>query len=889
MRVQGRRPIASAILGNQMRRIEVVADTFRTIAAPRSAYLLAVLLPAVAMTATAVASRLLGGDVGLPLLSLAVFLTALAGGFPPGVVATVVSAVLEVGRQVFSATPGAAVTLESPRLILFVGAGLLVSWASGVVLRTRARAELDRSHEGGARALAEAEAARAASIARLSAGLARTLTSEQVAQVLDEWGPPAFGAHPEVHVDTADGLRLVPGAEADPLPSPPAVPATSPVAEVGRTGRAAFVADSAAIRARFPESDPAPDAPALAILPLEAKGRRLGVVTWAFPRAHAFTATEADFISTVTDLAAQALDRSLSYEAELSSRKQAEASRQRLDLLADAGRILGASLDYERTLEALARLAVPMLGDFAILDLVEADGVHRMVVTASPVHATAARVLEDYPVDLESQNPVAEAIRSGRTLIVDVNEEMLAHIGQSDAHREASRAMGIQRAMVVAIRLRERSIGSLLFATADPARQYESTDIAVAEVLAQRAAKAIDNGRMHREIQRLAEHEQVRAAELESVISAIGEGIVVCGPDGSVRSMNEAAERILGGHIPDLDGLRSRVRPHGGALPPPGISLGPVECQLVERRNAWVELTAYAVARDRESGSAGGTVFVMRDVTTFRQGQRLREAFLSLLSHELRTPVTTIYAAANVLGKPGSTLEAETRLEILSDMVGESNRLYRLVEDLMVLARFDEGLDLARDPNLLQHLVPSVVQSERTRWPNVEFRITSARDLPTVNGDDTSIQQVLRNLLSNAAKYGPPGSLVEVMVEPERDGAAVRVLDEGVGIRSEEVEDLFDPFYRSPTTAKLASGAGIGLYVCRRLIDAMGGRIWARPRPGGGSEFGFWLPRYAGAPDELADLGSPTEPEPEPVQPADRIARLERVMQDKGLSSADRT
>jgi signal transduction histidine kinase len=360
---------------------------------------------------------------------------------------------------------------------------------------------------------------------------------------------------------------------------------------------------------------------------------------------------------------------------------------------------------------------------------------------------------------------------------------------------------------------------------------------------------------------------------------------VVCGPDGAVRSMNKAAERILDGPIADLDSLRSRVSPHGGPLPPPGVALGPVECQLVERRNAWVELTAYAVAPDSGSGSAGGTVYVMRDVTAFRQGQRLREAFLSLLSHELRTPVTTIYAAANVLGKPGSTLEPETRIEILGDMVGESNRLYRLVEDLMVLARFDEGLDLARDPNLLQHVVPSVLANERMRWPHVQFRFTSARDLPTVNGDETSIQQVLRNLLSNAAKYGPPGSVVEVMVEPERDGATVRVLDDGVGIRSDEVEDLFDPFYRSPTTAKLASGAGIGLYVCRRLIDAMGGRIWARARPGGGSEFAFWLPRYAGAPDEFSESGLQDAIEPDADE---ETSRLETVMQDNERSRADR-
>jgi two-component system sensor histidine kinase KdpD len=251
-------------------------------------------------------------------------------------------------------------------------------------------------------------------------------------------------------------------------------------------------------------------------------------------------------------------------------------------------------------------------------------------------------------------------------------------------------------------------------------------------------------------------------------------------------------------------------------------------------------------------------------VTAFRQGQRLREAFLGLLSHELRTPVTTIYAAANVLGRPGSTLEAETRQEILQDMIGESDRLYRLVEDLMVLARFDEGIDLARDPNLLQHIIPAVIDNERGRWPQVRFALDRDPELPAVSGDETSIQQVLRNLLSNAAKYSPPGSTIVVHVQGDVDGVRVRVLDEGPGIQAAEAEDLFDPFYRSPETAAMASGAGIGLYVSRRLVDAMGGRIWALRRPSGGSEFSFWLACYAAQPDEgepdLDDGGHSADP-----------------------------
>lgn len=577
--------------------------------------------------------------------------------------------------------------------------------------------------------------------------------------------------------------------------------------------------------------------------------------------------------------------------AELSaeSRARAEASRQRLDLLADAGRILGASLDFSTTLPALARLTVPLLGDLCVIEVLGGE-TRRIVVAGETQERSAAAALSDPASLLGGDGEIGRAVRDNRSVVLD-----LVSPGEEGASGKAIRSsgtpadeplrsallgIGVRQLMVVPIRVRDTPLGAFFFGTTEVGRAYEGTDLSTAEVLAQRAAKAIDNGRLHLEIQRLAFHEQERAAELESVVGAIGEGIVVCGPEGQVRVTNTAAERMLGGVVADQDALAQRLALHQERLPPPGVQFGPAEFQLADRRGAWIELTAYPVLPHRAStpgvvrvsappdgaadtGQASGqalqdtgggvraaTVYVLRDVSAFRQGQRLREAFMGLLSHELRTPVTTIYAAANVLGRPSSSLSSETRQEILSDMIGEADRLYRLVEDLMVLARFDEGIDLARDPNLLQHLVPAVIDTERGRWPQVSFALERDPGLPAVNGDETSIQQVLRNLLSNAAKYSPAGSTVTVRVEAEDDGVSVRVLDEGPGVQPAEAEDLFDPFYRSPATAAMANGAGIGLYVSRRLTDAMGGRIWAASRPTGGSAFSFWLPRYFGPPGD---------------------------------------
>jgi PAS domain S-box-containing protein len=223
-----------------------------------------------------------------------------------------------------------------------------------------------------------------------------------------------------------------------------------------------------------------------------------------------------------------------------------------------------------------------------------------------------------------------------------------------------------------------------------------------------------------------------------------------------------------------------------------------------------------------------------------REARRLSEAFFGVMSHELRTPVTTIIAGARLLGR-SKALEAGDA-ELVDDIAFEANRLHRLIDDLLVLSRIERGnLVLAAEPVHLGHLVNRVVAHEQRRWAETRFTVSPSSIREVIEGEETYVEQVLRNLLSNAAKYSPVGSDVEISVEREGDEVVVRVLDEGSGVGAEELGDLFSLFYRSPTTAATASGAGIGLFVCDRLIRAMGGRIWARRRPNSGSEFGFAL------------------------------------------------
>jgi signal transduction histidine kinase len=247
------------------------------------------------------------------------------------------------------------------------------------------------------------------------------------------------------------------------------------------------------------------------------------------------------------------------------------------------------------------------------------------------------------------------------------------------------------------------------------------------------------------------------------------------------------------------------------------------------------------------------TLEVHRDalVVAERRANEWREAFIAVLSHELRTPITTILGASAVLTRPAGPDHDERRQELLTDIASEAARLDRIVSDLVVLSQSERGvLDSVCEPMGLRHVLERVVDEETRRWPAVEFRLDAPRPHPVVLAEQTYVEQVLRNMLGNAAKYGRPGGQVQVVCETQPSAAIVRVLDDGPGFPADDADRLFEPFYRSPSFARQVSGSGIGLYVCARLIEAMGGRIWAHPRPEGGAEFGFALRLVDETPDD---------------------------------------
>jgi K+-sensing histidine kinase KdpD len=251
-------------------------------------------------------------------------------------------------------------------------------------------------------------------------------------------------------------------------------------------------------------------------------------------------------------------------------------------------------------------------------------------------------------------------------------------------------------------------------------------------------------------------------------------------------------------------------------------------------------------------GVLAGAVEVAAHHDDEQRAAALRDAFIGVISHELRTPVTTIYGLARILRRRGAAIDPETRDQAIVDIEEEADRLTRLIEDLLVLSRVEGGrVAVDAEPMNLARIVRHIVATESDRHPNHRYLFEVPPDLGLAAGEPTYVEQVVRNLLSNAAKYSPSGTPIEVQLSNEEASVVVRVLDRGIGVDPESAARAFDLFFRTRDATQIASGAGIGLFVCRQLIEAMGGRTWMTPRPDGGTEVGFSLP--TAELDELED------------------------------------
>jgi PAS domain S-box-containing protein len=286
--------------------------------------------------------------------------------------------------------------------------------------------------------------------------------------------------------------------------------------------------------------------------------------------------------------------------------------------------------------------------------------------------------------------------------------------------------------------------------------------------------------------------------------------------------------RLLAGEIPTYSMEKRYLRPDGQAV--------------------WVQLTVSLIRR--ADGAPDYFIAVVEDIEDRKEAEaRLRTAlavkdeFLGLVSHELRTPMTIILGMSAVIAR--GELDGQRAREMASDIADSAEVLNELIESMLLLARLEHEEEQPREPMLLGRTVGAVLERQRRRDPSRAYDLESRTSDTLVDAQPTWLERVIVNLVSNAAKYSHPGGDVRVVIEGGDGEVVLRVIDEGPGLAEADLAQVFEPFYRAPGAESRAPGTGLGLAISKRIIESLGGRIWARSDASGGSDFGFAIPLIA--------------------------------------------
>ncbi len=264
----------------------------------------------------------------------------------------------------------------------------------------------------------------------------------------------------------------------------------------------------------------------------------------------------------------------------------------------------------------------------------------------------------------------------------------------------------------------------------------------------------------------------------------------------------------------------------------PARLLIPDQIRLLE---ALAQQAALALEVDRLSQEAQGKQVEI-------ETERLRSALLSSVSHDLRTPLSAITGAASCLLEPAEGLSEASRRELLRTISEEAERLGLQVGNLLEMTRLQAGrVQVRKELQPLEETVGAACRRLERPLKGREVRITLPPDLPLVPADGILLEQVFFNLLENATKYTPPGTPLEISASAQGQNVLVEISDRGPGLGEGEEEHVFEKFYRGSSHGS-AGGAGLGLTICRGVVQAHGGRIWAENRVGGGATFRFTLP-----------------------------------------------
>jgi PAS domain S-box-containing protein len=603
----------------------------------------------------------------------------------------------------------------------------------------------------------------------------------------------------------AGGLVVVGGHELPPevreLPIPRAL---VDAATDGHVLAAPSVADDE----RFAEAwRGAPFASLLAIPVRE----QAGLVLVFFREPRLFARDDLELAQHLAGAARGALERSRLFEGERTARSLSQQ-------LARTGSLLATELDPAAVFEAVVAEAAELLkADAAALaarddaDLVIAaavgEGADEVLGARSPATAW----------------PAGDVVQSRAPVAYDDATQ-----NESLAESDVFLAGGHVAYLGVPLTARQGGLHGVLSVYTRTARAWREEEIEALVALAANASVALTNAELY---QRVAlEREQSVA-----ILANIADGIVAVDRDGHVVLWNRAAEEITG--VPAVEAIgRTPSQVLQRELESETGSTNRLVAITRGGEDVWLSLSE-AVMRD-PTGAVAGRIFAFRDISAEHAIEQMKSDFVSTVSLELRTPLTSIYGFARTLLREDVAFSEVERRTFLEFIARESERLTTIVDALLNAARLDTGdLAVSLEPTDIAAIVEDVVASASSSPNGHRFVASVDGDECRAQADPEKLRQVLDQLVSNAVKYSPEGATVTISATRRADAVEVAVEDEGVGIPPTERDRIFSKFYK----AGGGQGTGLGLFIARGLVREMGGRMWVESEEGAGSRFAFEL------------------------------------------------
>lgn len=531
-----------------------------------------------------------------------------------------------------------------------------------------------------------------------------------------------------------------------------------------------------------------------------------------------------------------------------------QTEHRHLRFLLDAGAAITSSLEVGRVLEQLTENSVKLLGDFVWACVVSSDGKGCEVSTHQGRDQATSEKLAVLFGDWEDElmrTVVRRVLSSGESIL---SVEVVG-AEREDELRALLRAEGISSLLAVPLKATTGTLGLLVGACVGGDLRLTEEQLVLASDLASRAAVSIENALLFREV-------EGERRQIDALIETMSEGITVADGDGRIVHLNRRAREILGlrpiggkpielvEHLtqvdlryPDGRPVPMDQRPISRAIR--GEVFSGMEGVVFRKDGSTTHLLfSSGVVRDA-SGVVQLAMTIYTDITPLKMLERAREEFISVVAHDLRSPITTIMGYAGILQQLPPDMHGGPREQrALESIDSSSRRLERMVADLLDASRIESRrLSLLTESVEMAALVRTVVDRVGDLANGRAIRLDLDQDLGTVEADPGRIEQVLDNVISNAGKYSFPETEIVVATRRENGEVVVSVSNRGEGIAPEETDQIFSRFHRTRSAHESsAPGLGLGLYISRGLVEAHGGRIWVESVPGEVTTFYFALP-----------------------------------------------